>query len=149
MNLIRWGVVAALCLGAVAAHASSLSPHGRTSERKVVTIRSDHGGMIVRYALAKKKIEREKGLVRFLGRCDSACTLYLGLSSRQVCVGPHSAFGFHLPYGVARREAAVARNYMLKSYPGWVRSWIRKNGGLTSSLKTMPYSYARRFIPEC
>ena len=105
--------------------------------------------MIAKYALAVKKAERENRFVRFVGRCDSACTLYLSLSAKRTCVGPRSSFGFHLPYGVSPRAVAVARDYMLGRYPAWVRNWIRNNGGLSSRLKTMPYSYARRFIPEC
>lgn len=149
MMLLRWIVIALCAIGATSANAAPQRTSGISPKSKIITIRSDNGGMIAKYALAVKKAKRENGFIRFVGRCDSACTLYLALSERQACVGPSSSFGFHLPYGVAPRAAAVARDYMLKRYPGWVRKWIHSNGGLTPHIKTMPFSYARRFIPEC
>lgn len=149
MMLVRWIVIAICCLGNIGAHAAPQYVPGTRSSSNTITIRSDNGGMIARYALAVKRAERENVFVRFLGRCDSACTLYLSLSAERACVGPSSSFGFHLPYGVGPRSAAIARDYMLKRYPNWVRNWIELNGGLTADLKTMPFSYARNFIPEC
>ncbi len=43
--------------------------------RDVVTIRSDGGGAMLKYALRVKKLEKQQTLVRFGGRCESACTL--------------------------------------------------------------------------
>lgn len=120
-----------------------------TAGGRVVTIRSDPGGVIAQYAMKVRKIEREDAFIRFDGRCDSACTLYLRLAATRACVSTRSSFGFHLPHGVPGRQAALARDYMLNSYPDWVRRWISDNGGLTSRLKTMPYAYARQFVPDC
>ena len=38
-------------------------------------------GYVIDYAIRKLKLEREGRPVKFDGRCDSACTLYLALDS--------------------------------------------------------------------
>ncbi len=113
------------------------------------TIRFDRGGYVLQYALAMKKLERSRGRVRFAGRCDSACTIYLGLPKSQLCATPASAFGFHLPYGGSARANKMAKNYMLRSYPSWVRSWLNANGGLTTRIKVMRYADVRGHLPQC
>ncbi len=115
----------------------------------VVNIGYDRGGEIITYALRMKKLERAGSAVRFSGRCNSACTLYLALPSSKACLARNAAFGFHLPYGASPRGNKVAAQYLLRNYPGWVRSWINANGGLTSGIKTMRYEYASKFIKPC
>lgn len=114
-----------------------------------VTIRGDRGGQIIDYAIKAKRIERSGQKVRFAGRCASACTLYLMLPARQTCVTRNASFGFHMPYGRSARSNKVAANYMMRSYPGWVRNWIRSNGGLSRRMKTMDHEYASRYLPSC
>jgi hypothetical protein len=87
--------------------------------------------------------------LRFAGRCDSACTLFLALPRAKTCVSPGASFGFHLPYGASRRGNQMAAQYLLSSYPGWVRSWIAEQGGLSGQIKTMSYAYASQFLPTC
>lgn len=113
------------------------------------TIRGDRGGYVLKYALAMKKMERSNTRLRFAGRCDSACTLYLGLPSSQVCATPSSAFGFHLPYGGSPRANKLARSYMLRTYPSWVKTWLAANGGLTTQIKVMDYDHVSRHLPTC
>ena len=117
--------------------------------RRVVSIGSDHGGRIIDYALRMKRLESAGSHMRFAGRCDSACTLYLALPRSRTCVSPGASFGFHLPTGASPRASRVAAQYMLRNYPGWVRSWIAANGGLTYRVKTMGYAYSSRFLPSC
>jgi len=116
---------------------------------KVVNISGDRGGEVIRYALKMKKLERAGSKVRFRGSCDSACTLYLALPRHQLCITPNAKFRFHLPYGASPRGNRIAADYMRRSYPGWVRSWLRKNGGLSRRLKTMNYSYASKYLQTC
>lgn len=94
-----------------------------------VTIRNDRGGQVVHYALKMLRLKEAGHSVRFSGRCDSACTLYLALPRSKTCVSPGASFGFHLPYGASRAGNQVAAQYLLSSYPGWVRSWIADKGG--------------------
>ncbi len=119
------------------------------SDKKTVTIRGDRGGVLIKYALKMKKMEQRGTFVRFAGHCDSACTLYLALPRSRVCITKGAKFRFHMPYGSSAKNNRTAANYMMRNYPGWVRSWIRKNGGLTSRLKTMNYGYASRYLPAC
>lgn len=121
------------------------------SSRKsnTLTISGDRGGHVIHYALQAKRLERSGRQVRFAGRCDSACTLYLGMPRSQTCITPDATFGFHLPYGASAKNIRVAQNYMIRSYPGWVRRWISARGGLSNSIKTMTYSYARQYLPSC
>ncbi len=114
-----------------------------------VTIRNDRGGQVIHYALKMLRLKEAGHSVRFSGRCDSACTLYLALPRSKTCVSPGASFGFHLPYGASRAGNQVAAQYLLSSYPGWVRSWIADKGGLKSQIKTMGYGYASQFLPTC
>jgi hypothetical protein len=139
-------VVAVAAIGLSAADAANAFPF---SGFRGVTIRGDRGGQVIQYALQMKRMERSGSKVRFAGRCDSACTLYLALPRKQTCVMPGASFGFHLPYGASRDGNRIAASYMMRNYPGWVRSWIRANGGLGRGIKTMSYSYARQYLPTC
>jgi hypothetical protein len=109
-------------------------------------IGNDNGGMIVTYAL---RVARATGTVEFHGRCASACTLYLGLHPKQLCLGKRASFQFHAPYGQSARANETARQYMWNTYPQWVRAWISARGGLTAKLITMPRSYAAKFLKSC
>ncbi len=115
----------------------------------IVTVRGDRGGVMLKYALRVKKLERRGSLVRIGGRCDSACTLYLGMPTKQVCLLPGATFRFHMPYGSTKRNNQIAADFMMRNYPGWVRSWINSKGGLTRGLKTMGYGYAVKHVKPC
>ncbi len=115
----------------------------------MVTIRNDRGGHVILYALRSREWLANGTEVRFAGSCQSACTLYLGLSQQQVCISNGATFGFHSPYGVSGREMRVAQDFMMRSYPEWVRLWIDSKGGLTRQMKTMPYDYASIFLKPC
>jgi hypothetical protein len=116
---------------------------------RVVTIRNDRGGMIIEYAVRARKLERAGSRVRFAGSCDSACTLLLGLPRNRVCITKEASFGFHLPYGSSRNGNRAAAEYLIRSYPSWVTSWLRANGGLTGWIKRMDYDRLRRHLPMC
>lgn len=114
-----------------------------------ITILGDRGGEVIRYALRVKKAEKAGQSVRFAGRCDSACTLFLSMPRSRTCITPRASFGFHLPYGASPRGNQLAASYMMRKYPGWVRNWIAANGGLSRHVKTMNYEYASRYLPAC
>lgn len=122
---------------------------GAAPKADIHTIRNDRGGYVIEYALRMKKLQRSGGYVRFAGRCDSACTLFLAMPKSKSCITSGASFGFHMPFGSSSGGNAVAAKFMMKTYPAWVRSWIRKNGGLTTSIRTMRYQDAARFIPTC
>jgi hypothetical protein len=126
-----------------------LRPRISLGTANVKTISGDRGGYVIDYAIRALKMRRSGTFVRFNGSCDSACTLYLSMPKSKVCITQSASFGFHLPYGVSARGNQVAANFMMKNYPGWVRGWIAKRGGLKSSIATMTYADASRFLPTC
>jgi hypothetical protein len=109
----------------------------------------DSGGAVVTYALNMLKLKRSGAEVRFTGRCASACTLYLALPRHQTCIARGASFRFHSPYASSSRGNEIARAYLLKNYPGWVRTWIDENGGLSDRMIVMDYNYAKKFMRVC
>jgi hypothetical protein len=118
-------------------------------EPSAVTIRNDRGGQVINYALRMLRVKEAGRSVRFSGRCDSACTLYLALPRSRTCISQGASFGFHLPYGASPAGNRIAARYLLSSYPGWVKSWIQGRGGLSGQIKTMSYAYASQYLPTC
>ncbi|MEX0346892.1 MAG: hypothetical protein AB3N20_18360 [Rhizobiaceae bacterium] len=116
---------------------------------RVVTIRNDRGGQLFQYAKRIKRASDRGDLVRVAGNCDSACTMFLALPKKQLCLTPRAQFRFHRPYGASQKSNQAASRFMMRTYPHWVRRWIVANGGLSSSLKTMKYSYASRYLKTC
>jgi hypothetical protein len=114
-----------------------------------VSIGSDRGGVVIQYGLRMLRWRQNGTRVRFSGSCQSACTLYLGLAPRQMCISSGASFGFHSPSGATGRGNSVAQAFMMRNYPAWVRAWIRSQGGLSGDIKTMRYSYASQFIAPC
>lgn len=112
-------------------------------------VRDDRGGYVALYAIKVKQLIRSDRQVRFVGRCDSACTLYLAIPETRACVVENAVFGFHLPHGGNPKANEAVAQMMLSSYPNWVRDWISDHGGLTQHLKSMGYDYARQFLPDC
>ena len=114
-----------------------------------VSITNNGGGVVVQYALKVAEYRDAGTLVKFSGRCDSSCTLFLNLPQQQTCISPGAYFRFHSPSGINARAIRVAQSFMMKKYPGWVRNWISGQGGLSKRLIKMDYAYASRFIASC
>ena len=73
------------------------------------------------------------------GPCLSACTLVLSVvPNNRICVTPRAVLGFHAARSVDRRGRFYAEpeasEAVLEAYPGPVRDWIIRRGGLTSRL---------------
>ena len=113
------------------------------------TVRNSHGGNVVRFAIRTEQLKKNGTIVRFSGRCDSACTLYLGLPRSQTCLTRGASFRFHAPFARSGKTSQAAQRFMYASYPGWVRNWIASKGGMTRRLITMDYAYASNFLPRC
>jgi hypothetical protein len=94
---------------------------------KAYTVTNDPGGSVDLYAMAAA-VSAEP--IRIAGRCESACTEYLG--ARDVCVFPSARFMFHAAYNLdgSRNEQGV--RVMLASYPPSLREWLYERGGLTT-----------------
>jgi hypothetical protein len=114
-----------------------------------VDISADSGGYVIDYAIKMFKLKEIGTRVRFTGRCDSACTLYLALPTKQTCVGEGAYFRFHSPQASTSKGIQSAQVFLQSKYPAWVRDWIDNQGGLSTQLLTMNYDYARQFMPRC
>jgi hypothetical protein len=73
------------------------------------------------------------------GPCMSACTLVLSVvPSERICVTRRAVLGFHAARSIDRRGRIYAEpeasQLVLEAYPGPVRDWIVRRGGLTSHL---------------
>jgi hypothetical protein len=73
------------------------------------------------------------------GPCLSACTLVLSIvSGDRICVTRRAVLGFHAARSIDRRGRIYAEpeasQLVLEAYPGPIRNWIMRRGGLTSKL---------------
>lgn len=146
-------ILAAAGLAGCSSTSSTVSYHnmsyGYPGIERDVVIRNDSGGYVAAYVMQKAQIERSGRKVRITGRCDSACTMYLGLPKSQVCIEPGAYFRFHAPLARSQGTKRAATRLLYAAYPAWVESWISAKGGLSTTLKTMDYSYASKFLPTC
>jgi hypothetical protein len=73
------------------------------------------------------------------GPCLSACTLVLSIvPGDRICVTRRAVLGFHAARSIDRRGRIYAEpeasQLVLEAYPGPIRNWIMRHGGLTSRL---------------
>jgi hypothetical protein len=92
-------------------------------------VRYDPSGLIMEYAIRLEKFRKSGKQVRFSERCVSACTMLL-LPGSQTCIPPGSTFGFHMLFESSDNGNAEAERFLMRSYPSWVRNWVRERGGL-------------------
>jgi hypothetical protein len=116
---------------------------------RTVTIRNNRGGHVIDYVQQLEQWKQSGTQVRFVGRCDSACTLYLALPESNTCIARNASFRFHAPRGGTPQINRVMETYMTQSYPDWVRVWLEHRGGLKRQVITMDYRYASRFMRPC
>lgn len=145
----RFGLlIAALLMAAAGAGAranqASFGPQGDSVE-----IGNDSGGFVAEYAIRLYEMREARQKVRFVGLCDSACTLFLALPAEQTCITQGAYFRFHAPSAPSASAATAVGAYMMRKYPQWVRAWIAAQGGLSDRLATMDYAYAQNFMRTC
>ena len=73
------------------------------------------------------------------GNCLSACTLVLGLIPRsQICATTRARFGFHAAWmpdvDGHPVTSAMGTQALWNIYPGEVRRWINRHGGLSRKM---------------
>jgi hypothetical protein len=105
-------------------------------------IGNDRGGYVVQYGLAVLKASPSEE-IRIMGRCMSACTLWL--EHPRVCIGKRASLVFH----AATTKSGT--DYLMRSYaktPGLV-AWIEARGGLSRRLITMNAKVARGYVRKC
>lgn len=117
--------------------------------QNVQMIANDNGGSIIGYAQKLNRMRAGNSLVVFNGQCASACTIFLALSTNRTCILPGATFVFHAAYGASNDMNAWGTNFMMRTYPQWVRNWIESRGGLSGRLIRMDYRYASRYMRTC
>ena len=148
MSMLKWTKCAAALLAA-AVVAGSIAGQGFAYSPKNVVISANSGGSVGGFVRKARFLKNSRAKIQFRGRCDSACTLLLALPKSQTCVAPGAYFRFHAPVSRNRQMARLAHRYMMRKYPGWVRSHIVRRGGLTGRLITINYAYASKFMRRC
>jgi hypothetical protein len=145
-------LLAALLMATAEAGANQVNFVARGAEREfrdAIEIGNDSGGYVAEYALRLYEMREARQKVKFVGVCDSACTLFLALPAEQTCIAKGAYFRFHAPSAPSASAAAAVATYMMRKYPQWVRTWIAAQGGLSDRLATMSNSYAQNFIRTC
>lgn len=119
-----------------------------------VRIHDDAGGQIGDY-LAKFRALRLSGeRVEIDGVCASACTMLLGTVPRnRICVTPRAVLEFHsawdpTPSGGETTNAA-GNQILWSTYPGQVRKWIIRHGGLHSQIIALRGAALAAMYPPC
>src|ERR1700741_3275278 len=110
---------------------------GVTSARAEVRILSSPGGQVGPFIELFDKVRQTGERVVIDGPCLSACTLVLmTVPSERICVTRRAVLGFHAARSIDRRGRTYAEpeasELVLEAYPGPVRDWIVRHGGLTS-----------------
>ncbi len=88
------------------------------------------------------------------GPCLSACTLVLSIvPNERICVTKRAVLGFHAARSVDKRGRFYAEpeasQAVLAAYPGPVRDWISRRGGLTSRLLLLKGRDLAAFYRRC
>jgi hypothetical protein len=104
-----------------------------------VRILASPGGEVAPFVQLFEMVRQSGERVVIDGPCFSACTLVLSMvPPGRICVTRRAALGFHGARSVDRfgrfRAEPEASQLVLATYPGPVREWIQRRGGLSSRL---------------
>jgi hypothetical protein len=107
-----------------------------SSASATMLIAEDRGGQIGHYLQAFAMLRSSGEHVVVDGNCLSACTLVLGLIPRnRICATERARFGFHaawMPDADGRPvTSSMGTQALWNIYPGQVRRWINRHGGLS------------------
>ncbi len=117
-------------------------------------IAEDRGGQIGHYlqTFAALRLSGENVVVD--GDCLSACTLLLGLIPRErICATPHARFGFHAAWMPDQEghpvTSPMGTQALWNIYPGDVRHWINRHGGLSRRMIYMQGHSLNGIVASC
>jgi hypothetical protein len=141
---------AALVATAIAAFALLA---GAPASAEIRILRSP-GGEVGPFLDLFEKVRQTGERVVIDGPCLSACTLVLSMvPENRICVTRRAALGFHAARSVDRRGHSYAEpqatELVLEAYPGPVRDWIVRRGGLTSRLLVLRGRELAAIYPRC
>jgi hypothetical protein len=140
---MKWqaGLAAAFAWAVVFFAAVSVTvPSAASAE---IRITNDPGGEVAAYVRKYHEVRDSGQDVVIDGPCLSACTLLTGIVPRDhVCITSRAVLGFHAAsyYDDVSRSLVPTREgsrVVMRLYPGQVRGWIERHGGLTPRLIEM------------
>jgi hypothetical protein len=142
MKLLR-GIVGAVCVALMVGNASA-----------AVRIANDPGGQIGPYLDNFTMVRNSGQKVIIDGPCLSACTMVLGIVPRErICVTSRAKLGFHAAWNPAGNGRVVMSHAGTKAlwdiYPGHIRSWLTKRGGLKPKMVYLSGSELAAMYPAC
>lgn len=125
-----------------------------TPVRAEIRIIQSPGGQVGPFLDLFEKVRESGERVVIDGPCLSACTLVLSIvPGERICVTKRAVLGFHAARSVDRRGRFYAEpeasEAVLAAYPGPVRDWISRRGGLTSRLLLLKGRDLAAIYPRC
>src|SRR5215471_11332869 len=124
------------------------------SARAEIRIIQSPGGEVGPFLELFERVRESGDRVVIDGPCLSACTLVLSIvPGNRICVTRRAVLGFHAARSVDRRgrfySEPEASEAVLEAYPGPVRDWISRRGGLTSRLLLLKGRELAAIYPRC
>lgn len=112
------------------------------------------GGQVGPFLDLFEKVRESGERVVIDGPCLSACTLVLSIvPGERICVTKRAVLGFHAARSIDRRGRVYAEpeasDAVLQAYPGPVRDWISRRGGLSSRLLLLKGRDLAAIYPRC
>ncbi len=92
-------------------------------------------------------IDRRKRVV-INGPCQSACTLFISLGSKNVCITRRAELWFHQATYSSGRRSGYWTGAMMKLYPAKIRRYLKKKGGLHRKWIVLKGKRLRRLFPH-
>ena len=119
-----------------------------------VRILASPGGQVGPFLDLFEQVNKSGERVVIDGPCLSACTLVVSMvPETRICVTRRAILGFHAARSVDRRGHTYAEpeasQLVLQAYPGPVRDWIVRHGGLTSRLLLLRGRELAAIYPRC
>jgi hypothetical protein len=134
--------------------AAMLGAAGLMPVHAEVRILGSPGGQVGPFLDLFERVRASGETVVIDGPCLSACTLVLSVvPNDRICVTRRAVLGFHAARSMDRRGRLYAEpeasEAVLDAYPGPVRDWIRRRGGLTSRLLLLRGRDLAAIYPRC
>jgi hypothetical protein len=125
-----------------------------TPLRAEVRILASPGGQVGPFLDLFDRVRASGERVVIDGPCLSACTLVLmTVPEERICVTRRAVLGFHAARSIDGRGRTYAEpeasRAVLESYPGPVRDWISRHGGLTSRMLLLRGRELAAIYPRC
>jgi hypothetical protein len=119
-----------------------------------IRILASPGGQVGPFLDLFDRVNKSGERVVIDGPCLSACTLVVSIvPETRICVTRRAILGFHAARSVDRRGRTYAEpeasQLVLQAYPGPVRDWITRHGGLTSRLLLLRGRELAAIYPRC